>query len=961
MRFLRVLLLLCFGVVTVAAAQAQSSLQVRELTLSNGMKVWLNEDHTQPKVFGAVVVNAGAVDCPNTGIAHYFEHIMFKGTDSLGTVDYAAEKVLLDSISMKYDELALTTDGARRQAIQADINRLNIAASDYAIPNEFNRLITECGGSGLNAGTSYDFTYYHNSFAPQYIEQWCELNSHRLIHPVFRLFQGELETVYEEKNMYSDNPLASMGEHMLSRFMQGTPYEYPVIGSTENLKNPRLSEMEAFYRKYYVASNMGLVLCGDIDSDALLPLLERTFGRLQRGVPPARPVINPPAITGQPEEKFLMPVPLFKISVLAYRAPTDNDTDAPALDAAMKLLSNDNKTGLLDELTNNNKVMMATVTRLAFNQAGGMIMLVVPKLLSRRSKAEEQCLAQIEKVKLGQFSDEQLHIIKQTMLRDCEQELEAIDSRSEKMVQVMSTGRSWADYLRQVDGINSITRDDVMRVTAKYFTSNYIHFTKKMGKYPVDRIAKPDFTPVIPSHIADKSAFAKRLEQIAVSDRAPRLVDCGSAVAHERLAGGGNLLVAGNPANDIFRLDLTFHKGTQHDRLLEAAGDYVQSLGTDSLTVTEFGAAMQRLGATLEIEGGQQSTTVTVTGYDRNFGDILRLVGHFLSHSKDDNDKLDDIKDSLKSAEKAFEDENTDVFAAVYNMVALGAKSTYLTRLTHKELKKIKGPQLTQAFRQIFDYRCDVSYSGSLPAADVARQVQAMLPQTAGTLDNPVQERDWQPVASPQVYVYNLPDARQTIVGYYRPVHTHGDAATQTKFSLWGEYFGGGMSSVLFQQVREFRSLAYGAQGYAINPLVNGSKAASAYLAALSTQGDKTMLAVPLLDSLINNLPAIGENFVTAKQSMLNDINNEYPSFRQMPVVVNNWNRLGYQDDPRAEQLRHLPALTLDDVQAFHRQHIQNQPYALIIVGNIKQIDLRQLQRYGTVTKLKQNDIYKKK
>ena len=170
----------------IATGQLNPALQVQELELSNGMKVWLNVDHSQPKVFGAVVVNAGAVDCPDTGIAHYFEHIMFKGTDELGTVDYAAERVYLDSISMKYDELARTTDAKQRKAIQHDINQLNVKASQYAIPNEFNRLITKYGGSDLNAGTSYDFTYYHNTFSPQFIEQWCVLNSHRLVHPVFR-------------------------------------------------------------------------------------------------------------------------------------------------------------------------------------------------------------------------------------------------------------------------------------------------------------------------------------------------------------------------------------------------------------------------------------------------------------------------------------------------------------------------------------------------------------------------------------------------------------------------------------------------------------------------------------------------------------------------------------------------------------------------------------------------------
>lgn len=228
-------------VVAALFAQTAPMLQVRELKLSNGMTVWLNEDHTQPKVFGAVVVRAGAKDCPNTGIAHYFEHIMFKGTDRIGTVDYAAERPWLDSISAQYDQLSQTTAPQRRADIQRHINELSLRAADYAIPNEFSRLIAKYGGSGLNAATGPDMTYYYNTFLPQYIRQWCHLNAGRLVNPVFRGFQGELENVYEEKNRSADNMLAAALEKAMRAIFKDQPYAWPVIGSTENLKNPRLS------------------------------------------------------------------------------------------------------------------------------------------------------------------------------------------------------------------------------------------------------------------------------------------------------------------------------------------------------------------------------------------------------------------------------------------------------------------------------------------------------------------------------------------------------------------------------------------------------------------------------------------------------------------------------------------------------------------------------------------------
>ena len=496
MRRMLLLGISCLFAAMIATGQLNPALQVQELELSNGMKVWLNVDHSQPKVFGAVVVNAGAVDCPDTGIAHYFEHIMFKGTDELGTVDYAAERVYLDSISMKYDVLARTTDAKQRKAIQHDINQLNVKASQYAIPNEFNRLITKYGGSDLNAGTSYDFTYYHNTFSPQFIEQWCVLNSHRLVHPVFRLFQGELETVYEEKNMYADDPASMMLEQISSKFLAGTPYAYPIIGSTENLKNPRQSDMEAFYKKYYVASNMGLILSGDIDPETLLPVLERTFGQLERGVKPVREKIVAPAIVGQPVEKFLFPVPIIGMSAMVFRGPTDYDADAPAMKVALALLNNDNKTGLLDELTNKNRVYLSMAMNMAMNQASGLAVMVVPKLLCKVKTAENLCLEQLEKLKNGDFTDEQLQSVKQMIARDNEIGLESISKRSEQMVAAMSAGVSW-DYCMKLSSsiasASAVTMSCVSPASISPTTSTVS--TRRTVAFLPSRLPNPNIPP----------------------------------------------------------------------------------------------------------------------------------------------------------------------------------------------------------------------------------------------------------------------------------------------------------------------------------------------------------------------------------------------------------------------------------------------------------------------------------
>jgi predicted Zn-dependent peptidase len=380
---------------------SRAQLEVKEFKLRNGMTVWVNEDHSQPKVFGAVVVKAGAKDCPNTGIAHYFEHIMFKGTDRMGTIDYASEKPWLDSISAQYDLLSQTKDDAERTRIQQHINQLSLKAADFVIPNEFSRLVANYGGSGLNAGTGYDMTFYHNVFMPQFIEQWCWLNSERLITPVFRGFQGELENVYEEKNRAADG-MGDVQEKVLGAIFKTQPYAYPILGSTENLKNPQLSEMTAFFKKYYVASNMGLILCGDIKPDSsLTTMLEETFGRVQTGPAPERGYSPMPDIQQGERHEIKLPIPLISAEAMIFKGATDFEPDAGALELANRLLSN-RKAGLLDSLMNEHKLMLALAINVGFDDAAGSAVLIIPKLLGKMKKAEMRVMEQIQTVMDGE-------------------------------------------------------------------------------------------------------------------------------------------------------------------------------------------------------------------------------------------------------------------------------------------------------------------------------------------------------------------------------------------------------------------------------------------------------------------------------------------------------------------------------------------------------------------------------
>ena len=944
-----------------AALFAQSpALQVKELTLKNGMTVWLNEDHSQPKVYGAVVVKAGAKDCPGTGIAHYFEHIMFKGTDRIGTIDYEAERPWLDSISAQYDQLALTSDAQQRAAIQQHINMLSLKAADYIIPNEFNRLISRYGGSGLNAATSYDVTYYHNTFLPQFMTQWCWLNSERLMNPVFRGFQAELENVYEEKNRAAD-AMGDALEKALRALLKDHPYAEPILGSTESLKNPRLSEMAAFYKKYYVASNMGLILCGDFKADeALTELLEQTFGRVQTGPVPERN-IQPMPPTGKGERVGIkLPIPIIKIQALVGEGPTDYNPDAIALELANGLLTN-GKAGYLDSLMNEHKIMMGIATRMAFNDAGIQILAAVPKIpFGSKQKAINSCLEQVERIKRGDFSDQRLEELKQEALMTAELGLETIDKRADEMLDAFTQGQPWDAVLRQVETLKNIRREDIIRVANKYFTDNYITFVKKYGIDKKETLKQPGYQPVIPKNSDAKSAFALELEQMPVSNDAIRTIDLEHDAQRTVLNPHVTLYTKENPMNDIFTFRLRYLDGTTHTPLLKQVCGYLNNIGTDSLTKQQLETAWLRLGVTMEIVEGDDYTTFQLTGRDANLQPALQLLAHFLQSAKGDQKALKELKDDLKVSQKSFGKQKDDVLTPMLRWALYGDNSEYLKQLSLEEGKRLTSEQLLDTFRDLQQYDCQLFYVGRLPVDSVATLSQHTLPLSLCQKAKVETHHPFVVRKEPTVYFYHVPKSRQNYVVTYETLAPAKDDTELATAELWARYMGGGMSSVLFQNIREFRSMAYSTQGvlgkpntkrYPNDPL--------AFVTITGTQADKSLQVMQAVDSLMRFMPMKQENLMASRQELLNNVQNSYPSFRHIATVIANRQLDGYECDPNIRRVEVLPTLTDADVSSYQRQQVAPNQRVWLIIGDRKLTDLKALEKYGKVVELKREDIFR--
>lgn len=944
--------------VVAANAEVSSALKVKTYVLDNGLTVWINEDPNQHAVYGATVVRAGAVDCPGTGIAHYFEHMMFKGTDKMNTIDYAAEKPYLDSIAVKYDELALADNDSLRRSIQMEINRLSVKAADYAIPNEFDNLIAEAGGSGLNAYTSYDETVYHNKFLPEYFAQWAELNSERIMNPVFRLFQSELETVYEEKNRSDDNMISDFQSKIFLTMFAGTGYQEDVLGTTENLKNPRLSQMAEFFDKYYVASNMGLILTGNIKAEEALPIIRKTFGRIRKGEVIERPAQVPEAIEGHKNVEAMMNIPLVRVGALCYNGVAGTEEDNLGLELLSNLFNNESNTGLFDKLTVNHKVMSASFSNFSFKRAGGIMVLYLPKLVFQsEAKAVAHIQGAIDDVKNGNFSDEFFESCKLSFKKDRLQETEKLDYRIYSMATAMSYEEDWNAKLEEGGKIDAMTKDYIVELANKYLTDNYIHIHKKKGIAPKDNLQKPGYENVVPKNKDNASAYALKLrKELSRIKLEPQAIDYENGVQKAEVNPLVKVYAAGNPYNDIFNLTISYGVGSREKPELERVSQYVGLLGTADKSYEQIHDDLQTLGASIWYSTGKNSFSINISGFDENFEETLAIAADMMKNVKGDKKKLNSCKSDEKSGKIMSRGDMGEMLDALKSYVLYGGNSPFIADMGDYSDKVLLG-----AFADLQKVECTLEYSGALSAAEVgaafdkAFDASNVSVASSGVIDFQPAE-----LGSPAVFFVNKKDAAQC--QFFGLVMSDKLDNFYDRYfcNLYSGYLGGGMSSLLFQEIREFRSMAYSTYGYFNKPAFCNSASVPAHFDTfVGTQCDKTIEAMQIVDSLVTKTPFQAGRLELARKEMVSNRCNAMPDFRDLPSYIAEDIRDGIFADPVEEFKKVIRDGSAENLEAFWQKHLANRPIVWCMVGNEKNVDMDALQAYGPITKVDVKGIIK--
>jgi len=923
--------------------------------LDNGLQIFLTENHEEPRFYAEIAVRAGSKHDPadGTGLAHYLEHLLFKGNQNLGTLDYEAEKPHLDRIVELYEEHFQETDPARRAEIYAEINSEAQLAAQYAVPNEIDKLYNSMGGGGLNAHTWYEETVYKIGLPSNRLQQWAAIESDRFVDPVFRLFHTELETVYEEKNRTLDNGSRIIGTALDELLYKVHPYgQQPTIGTVDHLKNPSLVYIQNYFDTYYVPNNMGIFISGDIDPSETIALIAEKFGEWESKAVPEVGPWQEPALQGA--ERRTVQYPGEEQVQLAFRTAPNGSSDKEALILLDMIL--DNRTAGLINLNLNQQqlVSQAGSSPMFLNDYGSQSLFGVPKQDQSLEEVEQLLLQQIEIIKAGDFEEWIIPAIINDFLKNEKASLEFNTARVTMMRQSFIEGADWDYHIAEIDRMEQLTKQDVVDVANKYFGDDYVAVYRVDAQHEVPVVEKPQIDPVTIDPTR-QSEFAARVLAMEVEEIEPVFVEADRDYRFVEFAPGVELYYAPNPLNDLFTFSIGIDVGTEADNKLGLAAALMDVAGTQSLSNEELQKEWYRMGSEFRFGSGENASAFSVSGLDSQFEDSVALMMELINSPSADQQTLEQLKGILLKSREDQKSSPPAIARALFMYNRYGEESPMLEAMTGQEILDTQVEELLNAPSELLNYKHTLAYTGSMPLEELVAALRRNYGVEGELRDTPeFRFRSARDIEESEVLVVDQQTAQaQVRIEFADGVYDQEDGLLA---NLYTNYFGSGMSSVVFQELREARALAYSASArYAPGSRVN---AENLIMGSIGTQTDKTADALAAFIDLIDNMPSSSERFDESVNSMLNRYRTSKLNFREIIGAVRTWERQGLEGDPRRGNYQKLQETELEDLLQFQQQHVKDRAKLISIVGDLSIIDTAELEQFGTVQEVEVDELF---
>lgn len=929
--------------------------QARFYTLKNGLTVILSPTKKDPRIQAYVATKAGSKTDPatNTGLAHYLEHMLFKGTDKYGSLDWAREKVELDKIDALYEQYNKTKDETKRKAIYRQIDSISGVASKFAIANEYDKMMSAMGAQGTNAWTSFEETVYTDDVPASSLDKYLAVQAERFRNPQLRIFHTELEAVYEEKNRSLDSDGSKVFETLFSNLFQNHNYgKQTTIGTVEHLKNPSLVEIRKYFNTYYVPNNMGIVMSGDFNPDETIAKIDKAFSYMQY-----KPI---PKYTFQPEVPFTAPVikeitgPDAESISIGFRLPGNKDKDVLLADLVGSILTN-GKAGLLDlNLVKKQKLLRASAFTYTLQDHGVLWLSAAPTTGQSLEEVKTLVLQEIENLKKGNFDADLLPSIVNNIKKQKIQETEKYGDRASSLVNAFTSELDWKDQVAYVNDLSKIKKEDVVAFANKYLGNNYVAVLKRKGenKNP-QKIEKPSITPVETN--ADKqSSFVKMINDMPNTPSQPVFLNFDKDIQKSKI-GKAEVLYVPNTDNQLYRLRYRYKIGSLNDLKQPLAAQYIQFLGTDKKSAEDISKEFYKIASSFSVSTGEEYTTVNIEGLQENFDQAVKLYEELVLNAQPSEEALAALKARIAKSRKDAKANKGAILNGLTSYALYGPKNKFNNTLSDAELNAVTAQELVDRMKNLNNYEQTVIYYGPESLKNLTAKLGSLHKVPANfTVAAPAKTFKQQAQSKNQVLFTDY-DMVQAETRWIRNTTAY-DPAQTTLVNVFNNYFGGGMGSIVFQTIRESKALAYSTYGYYVQP----QKKSDQYymMSYVGSQADKFGDAVGAMNELLTKMPELSDNLELAKSQVKKDIQTERVMQDDIIFRYLAAQQLGLKDDIRKEMYTSVDKITMADVKKFHTTHFSGKPYTYALVASEKNVKMDDLKKIGEVKKISLEELF---
>jgi len=925
-------------------------------TLDNGLKVYMSVNKDEPRVVTQIAVRTGSKQDPAdaTGLAHYLEHMLFKGTSGYGTKDWETEKVLIKQVSDLYEAHRNTTDQEERKTIYAQIDSISGEAAKFAIANEYDKMIGSLGAQGTNAYTWFEQTVYINDVPANELEKWAKLESERFRELVLRLFHTELEAVYEEFNRTLDSDSRQAYYTMMAELFKEHQYgTQTTIGTSDHLKNPSMEKIHAYFKERYLPNNMAIVLSGDINPDETVEMIEKYFGDYEKGELAEFKVAEEAPISA-PIVKDITGVQAEFVNI-GYRLPGAGTPESTTLLVMDGILSN-GQAGLIDlNLVQKQKVLRAYSSPTVLKDYSMLMLNGNPRDGQDLNEVAELLRGQIDMIKNGEFEDWMVEAVVNDMKLNELKQSESNWSRAAKMVDAFIYEEEWKDIVGKYDEMAKLTKQDIVDFANEWFGDNYVQVNKRLGENNAVKVEKPQITPVDIDREA-QSAFYVGWDSLESGRIDPVFVDYQSAITSDSFDNGVAFHNIQNENNDLFNLYYILDMGTDHDQLLPLAVEYLPYLGTSEMTAEELRKELFKLGLSFDVFSSRDRSYIVLSGLNESLEAGVKLFEEVLANVQPDEQALSDMIDGmLKERQDAMKSKGQILFNAMSQYAQYGSENPLKNILSEEELRSIKPDELVNRLKEITSYEHMIYYYGPQDYKEAMATIDKYhkVPDEMKAYPEPKVFEEL-PIEDNKVYFVDYDMVQSELLMTAKGPQFDPELAPEV--NLFNQYFGSGLSSIVFQEIRESKALAYSAYSFFSMP---GDKDDNHYIRAyIGAQVDKLPEATNAMMTLMNDMPRADIQFEAARDAAMKQIETNRTTKSSVFWSYLSAQKRGLDYDMNEKVYADLQSMSFEDLETFFDANIKGKPYTFSVIGNKELVDQDVLEELGTLKELTLEELF---